>query len=249
MKIKDLKVGDRVNDMDVYVSDNSGLTYKDKRSGNEKSVLKYVFADETGEISYVDWNKKPEEAQLEKNQVVKMSCYITEYKDIKQISDLRIKASDLPIAMFTKKSKFDIEEMWGRYVSLVDKMENPVIKAKCPNAELKGLFGFHAFKNYRVVRDGGHRRVNSEKAELSIIVDGNVIASDNWMVHLPDRLDARRLETPTRLRGKVKVDVTNLLMKFLQYLEFDRSELSELMANPECAELYEAAGQKICFAL
>ena len=59
MEIKDLHPDQHpaVIGLDVFVKDNKGFEFE--KNGQKRRVLKYVFSDSTGEISYVDWNKTP----------------------------------------------------------------------------------------------------------------------------------------------------------------------------------------------
>ena len=121
--IKDIQPGQNIDGLDVIVLDNKGFTFK------EKSVLKYVFSDGQGTIEYVDWNKTAAEAQLPEGMVVRISGLAEDYKGKLQIKGLRVERSTRSPAEFRTKSMFSTDALWSRYVNLVARLKDPMLKA------------------------------------------------------------------------------------------------------------------------
>lgn len=125
-EIKELVSGNKLEGQDVLVISKAIATTS---KGDE--YCKLTVRDSSGEISGNAWGFDENASTFHTfkvGDVIKIWAAVSTYKDQNQVTVSRTERSFAPIENFGKKTKFDIDQLWGSLVNLIGTFKEPMTK-------------------------------------------------------------------------------------------------------------------------
>lgn len=140
MSLKDLAEGANVEGVEGLVEKVEGGTTK-----GGKPFIRLTLRDESGSLPGVMWDASAE-PWLKEGAVVKVSAKVGSYQGALQLNYDSISPSDKAPGLFAKRTKFDVEEMWGYLVEKVNSFKEPLTKYVAEEILLKHAEVIEALK-------------------------------------------------------------------------------------------------------
>lgn len=126
MQISDLVEGQSIKSLPVLVVEKTVAT-----TARGKQYCKLKVRDSSGEVGGNAWDfndKGPSFHQFGVGSVIEITASVETYNGNLQISVRGTAASDAPIEHFGRKTRFDVEEMWGKVADIVASFNEPLTK-------------------------------------------------------------------------------------------------------------------------
>lgn len=140
--IKDLRPGENVESL-VGLLDKKN----ESRTKADKPYLRLTIRDKAETLDCVFWDYKPELYEdVKEGAVIEVSGTVGAYNGTMQVNVTKLSLSAVSAGEFVRSTKFNIAEMWGDLVAVVDAMTEPLTKFVAEEVLIKHAYVSEAFK-------------------------------------------------------------------------------------------------------